>query len=194
MIGVWKIAEEESFFLEKAVVQREITHPHKRKQHLAGRYLLRELCPDFPLDGIQISPTQKPFLWENPYHFSISHSGDYAAAIVSGDQRVGIDVELYSEKVLKVLHKFLTPDEMNLLNGLKVVDHRMETLCWSVKESVFKWFGMGEVDFREDIRIQRIDNKGLNAVDIQVDFRGRALLVYGTCYPDFCLTWLATAH
>jgi hypothetical protein len=38
-IGVWHIAEAEGFFLQKVPLQREITHWHKRLQHLAGRYL-----------------------------------------------------------------------------------------------------------------------------------------------------------
>jgi len=47
-LGIWQIEEEESFFLAKVPLQRNITHPHKRLQHLAGRYLLQYLFPDFP--------------------------------------------------------------------------------------------------------------------------------------------------
>ena len=52
-LGVWQITEDESFFLEKVPLSREITHPHKRLQHLAGRYLLQSLFPDFPYELIQ---------------------------------------------------------------------------------------------------------------------------------------------
>ena len=51
-LAIWKIEEEAYFFLEQVPLQREITHPHKRLQHLAGRYLLRFLFPDFPFDEI----------------------------------------------------------------------------------------------------------------------------------------------
>jgi hypothetical protein len=36
-LGVWHIEEPEAFFLEQVPLQREITHPNKRLQHLAGR-------------------------------------------------------------------------------------------------------------------------------------------------------------
>lgn len=117
-LGVWHIAEEESFFLQKVPLQRHITHPHKRLQHLAGRYLLTELVPDFPLDLIQIADTRKPFLANEAWHFSLSHCGDYAAAIISPTQRVGVDVELVSEKVARVQGKFLGQEEVLMLHSL----------------------------------------------------------------------------
>jgi hypothetical protein len=47
-LAVWHISEPEDFFLEKVQLQKTINHPHKRLQHLAGRYLLQLLHPDFP--------------------------------------------------------------------------------------------------------------------------------------------------
>ena len=91
-IGVWHITEEENFFLQFVPLQRSITHPHKRLQHLAGRFLLLEMFPDFPLSLIQIADTRKPFLEDEAFHFSISHCGDYAAIIVSTKNRVGVDI------------------------------------------------------------------------------------------------------
>ena len=81
-LGIWKIEEDEDFFLEQVPLQRDITHPHKRLQHLAGRFLLKYLFPDFPVKLIKIADTKKPFLEDEAYHFSISHCDDYAAAIV----------------------------------------------------------------------------------------------------------------
>src|SRR5438270_10925403 len=89
-LGLWHIAETESFFLQKVPLKRDITHWLKRLQHLAGRYLLQELFPGFPHHLIEIADTRKPFLPNEEYHFSISHCGEYAAAIVSKHDRVGI--------------------------------------------------------------------------------------------------------
>ena len=41
-MAVWHISEREDFFLKKVTLSNNITHPHKRLQHLAGRYLLPE--------------------------------------------------------------------------------------------------------------------------------------------------------
>src|SRR5687768_8575518 len=100
-LALWKIEEEEGFFSQHVPLQRSITHPHKRLQHLAGRYLLKYLFPDFPIALIQIADTRKPYLKEEDYHFSISHCGDYAGVIVSKNRKVGIDIELVTPKIEK---------------------------------------------------------------------------------------------
>ena len=164
-LGVWKIEEDESFFLRMVMPQRNVSHPHKKLQHLAGRYLLKYLFADFPVSLIQIADTRKPFLENEAYHFSISHCSDYAAAIVSKSNRVGVDVELITSKVERIQHKFLTEEEWQAVkedwNGLETqlnfkTNDSLLTLLWSCKESVFKWYGLGEVDFRDHIQAQSI--------------------------------------
>ncbi|HEY1021510.1 MAG TPA: hypothetical protein VGE06_04325, partial [Flavisolibacter sp.] len=112
-LAVWKIEEEERFFT--VPLQREITHPHKRLQHLSGRYLLRYLFPEFPLDLIKIADTRKPYLEDEAFHFSISHCSDYAAAIVSRNKRVGVDIEVPTTKVDRIKKKFLHAEELAFL-------------------------------------------------------------------------------
>jgi len=115
-LGIWKIEEDEMFFLQQVPYPELVTHPYKRLQHLAGRYLLQYLFPEFPYNEILIAGTRKPYLPKEQFHFSISHSGNYAAAIVSKQERVGIDIELYSPKTELIRHKFLTEAEFALLN------------------------------------------------------------------------------
>lgn len=158
-LGIWKIEENEDFFKNNVPLHRDVTHPHKRLQHLAGRFLLQFLFPAFPYELIQIADTRKPFLPGDQYHFSISHCGDYAAAIVSKNNRVGIDIEIPVEKIARIKDKFLNDDEQEkwaigneqLTNAEKNV---LLTLLWSCKESVFKWYGNGQVDFREHINLK----------------------------------------
>ncbi|MFT3702028.1 MAG: 4'-phosphopantetheinyl transferase superfamily protein [Agriterribacter sp.] len=161
-LAVWRIAEPEQFFLSQVPLQQEITHPHKRLQHLAGRYLLLFLFPQFPIELIRIASTKKPYIAGEAFHFSISHSGDYAAAIVSTHQRVGIDIEMPNPKVARIRHKFLHADERVQIEPQSVADNiilneafiRRLTMLWSAKEAVFKWYGLGEVDFSEHIRLR----------------------------------------
>src|SRR3954470_8975626 len=121
-LGVWKIEEDEDFFLQRVPLQREITHPHKRLHHLAGRYLLQWLYPAFPTSLSRIADTRKPFLENEAFHFSISHCALYAAVMVSTQNRVGVDVEVGSEKIERIQHKFLSAEEQ-----VKVRDHRRAT-------------------------------------------------------------------
>ena len=156
-LGIWKIEETEEFFKANVPQHRAVTHPHKRLQHLAGRFLLQYLFPDFPYELIQIADTRKPFLPDEQYHFSISHCGDFAAAIVSKDNRVGIDIEIPTEKISRIMYKFLSAKEHELFHLIQPDKDRIpfSTLLWSAKESVFKWYGSGGVDFRKEIQLKK---------------------------------------
>jgi phosphopantetheinyl transferase len=194
-IAVWHITEDEDFFLASVPVQREIRHWHKRLQHLAGRLLLKEMYPDFPVKLIRIADTKKPFLENEPFHFSISHCEDYAAAIVSKTYRVGVDVELLSEKIEKIQHKFIFAEELKLLNAqCSMTDHQCLTLCWSVKESVFKWWGNGAVDFKEDIIIVSIAGEPEQGIVHCVFKKEYTLAVHYLYFNNNFLTWVLTDH
>jgi phosphopantetheinyl transferase len=145
--------EDEAFFIEKVPLSRKITHPHKRLQHLAGRYLLQYLFPDFPIHLVQVADTRKPFLKNDSHHFSISHCGEYAAVIVSTSRRVGIDIELHSDRIHRVQNKFMNKEEYGLENNLGEV---FPTLIWSVKEAMYKWYSLGEIDFQQHLKINRV--------------------------------------
>jgi phosphopantetheinyl transferase len=188
-LGIWQISEAESFF--QAPLQKEITHPHKRLQHLAGRYLLKYLFPAFPLELIRIAGTNKPFLENEAYHFSISHCGDYAAAIVSTAERVGVDIELFSPKIERIKNKFLHPEELSMFSGQD--GQRQLTLMWSCKEAVYKWWSYGQVDFSEKIRLQPFELQPSGNLPVRF-FLGdkRDLTLHYQLFESLCLVWLKT--
>ena len=209
-MAIWKIEEDESFFLQYVPLHREISHPHKRLQHLAGRYLLKSLFPDFPLDLIKIADTRKPYLEGEPYHFSISHCGDFAAVIVSKENSVGVDIEMVSEKINRIKHKYSCEEEWSIVNqvpaamGTSLVRDEINdslpgdaglTLIWSCKESVFKWYGSGGVDFREHIQVQRIvyGKPGVYTSIIQFKKSGELFLnVRSLFFKTLCLSYVYT--
>ena len=135
---------------------------------------------------IQIADTKKPFLANEEYHFSISHCGDYAAAIVSKTARVGIDIEIPTPKMEKIAHKFLNEDEKA---SFGMTDIRQLTLLWSAKESVFKWYGNGQVDFSEHILLGKNDiaeslihcHFTKTPIDLQIHYHH---------FEDIVLTWV----
>ena len=195
-IGVWHITEEENFFLEHVPLQRSITHPHKRLQHLAGRYLLRELFPEFPLSLIIIADTRKPFLEDDAFHFSISHCGNYAAAIVSTQNRVGVDIEIPHAKIEKIQHKFLSEKEKNMLSTTDGNSIKMLTMAWSIKEAMFKWYGSGQVDFIEDMNISAINktDAGYEAECVFKKEKNILLSLKNIFLGGNNLSWVITNH
>jgi phosphopantetheinyl transferase len=151
-LGIWKIEETEGYFKGNVPLHRDVTHPRKRLQHLAGRFLLQYLFADFPYELLRIADTRKPYLEDERYHFSISHCGDYAAAIVSRSSRVGIDIEIPVDKLLLIRQKFLTVEEEERMKSWLSGNERLGlTRLWSAKEAVFKWYGNGGLDFRLDM-------------------------------------------
>ncbi len=195
-LGVWKIEETEEFFRGNVPLHREVTHPHKRLQHLAGRFLLQFLFPDFPYQLIEIADTRKPFLPAEQYHFSISHCGDYAAAIVSRDKRVGIDIEIPVEKIGRIMYKYLSAKEhgqFNLIPGAEsssvVMSYDEPTLLWSAKEAVFKWYGNGGVDFRREIQLQK-QHAGSEIIDCFFLKTETALTIHYRQFDGLVLAWL----
>ena len=155
-IGIWRIDEPEPFFLEKVPVKRDVSHPYKRLQHLAGRFLLPTLFDDFPMKEILVADTRKPYLENEQYHFSISHCGNYAAALVSSGKRVGVDIELVTPRIQTITHKFLTDSEKEFLKQwemLPKVHLELTTILWSAKEAIYKWYSIGPLDFRAHMHL-----------------------------------------
>ena len=152
-IGVWHILETEDFFLEKTKEQYKINHPQKRIQHLTGRYLLLEMANNVSLKDISLTPTGKPFLPDNPYFFSISHSADYVAIIISTKSNVGIDIQHVVSKIENIKQKYLTEVEMELLSKLSILPIEQYTIAWTIKEAMYKYFDDSGVDFKQHLNI-----------------------------------------
>lgn len=209
-LAIWKIEEAESFF--EVPLQRSITHPHKQLQHLAGRYLLRFLFPRFPLALIRVDDTRKPFLQNELFHFSISHCGDFAAAIVSTQNRVGVDIELVTEKIGRIEHKFVSEEERLKIEGLRFeVELKNQqpatpnsefttlnaqlTLIWSCKEAVFKWYGSGNVDFKKHMQLQSMETSDAKLFQMAMLFKKgeyRLLHLQSRLFDDLCLSYVIT--
>ena len=211
-LAVWKIEETEEFFLEKVMAQREVSHPHKKLQHLAGRYLLIYLFPDFPIEAVMIADTRKPFLENEQYHFSIAHCGHFAAAIVSSVNRVGVDAELVGDKINRIKTKFISPQEQHFASGWarefavhsnpirekmgKPQINHLLTLIWSSKEAVFKWYGSGGVDFKDHMHVISIIDDKEHQFSVIIAFRKHEELFLNlrTIFFDgsLCLSYLVT--
>ena len=197
-LGIWKIEETEEFFKGNVPLHREVTHPHKRLQHLAGRFLLQYLFPDFPYQLIEIADTRKPFLPDEQYHFSISHCGDYAAAIVSKNKRVGIDIEIPVEKIGRIMYKYLSAKEheiFNLVPGAEsdstIMSFDEPTLLWSAKEAVFKWYGNGGVDFRRQIQLLK-QHEGTETIDCFFSKEESEFNIHYRQFEGLVLAWVVS--
>lgn len=191
-LAIWKIEENQSFFLSKVPLKKNISHPHKRLQHLAGRYLLPLLFSDFPLEEIIVADSRKPYLQDEAYHFSISHCGEYAAAIASNTDRVGIDIELYADKVTRVKDKFLNHNEAQFAAHYNN-DKKLLTTLWNAKEAAYKWYSYGLLNFKEHILLHPVSFKNEGNIPATL-FKGNEKFSFDIHYSSFgnlSLAWIS---
>ena len=143
-ILVWEITEtlEEIIALGKGINTSNYTSKKRKKEHLASRLLVNEICPT---KTIIYNEFGAPEL-NNGKHISISHSKELVAVILS-DKKTGLDIEQISEKSLRIASKFVSARNLIKLNKEKA------TLIWCLKEAIYKWHQKGGVDFIKDIII-----------------------------------------
>jgi phosphopantetheine--protein transferase-like protein len=67
---------------------------------------------------------------------------------------VGIDIEKFREKILKIYKKFISEKEYEIFNKECI---ESLTKAWSIKESVYKAFGHNGIDFKKNIKIQSLN-------------------------------------
>ncbi len=128
----------------------------RRRQGIGAELLLihafRSVSGDLQLPlSITAEPDGKPYLLDSDLHFSLSHSGSFAACALS-DFPVGIDLELWSRMHDPVLRRCFSPEEQNLV--LTSPDPgRLFTRLWTGKESCVKATGHGILSPLREIHI-----------------------------------------
>lgn len=129
--------------LEKIVSQ-------KRKMEFLGvRVALKILLGDEKI--IIYDADGKPSLLDKSYQISISHSGKWIAVMAHPASRVGIDIEVPTDKIRRLYKRFLSETEQIELSNGKNINQLV--LAWSAKEAVYKIVGKEAVDFFNHLRI-----------------------------------------
>jgi 4'-phosphopantetheinyl transferase len=108
---------------------------------LASGLLIRHIARGKP---VEYTERGKPFVEGGPF-FSVSHSGDYAAALVSPDAPVGIDIENTENErgaqFLSLANKAFHPEELRYFN--RNPGRRRFYEIWTQKEAFVKMNGEG---------------------------------------------------
>jgi len=185
---IWKIEEPESFFSKQLGFSGHQKTEPRRLEYLATRYLLQHLIPDISFSDLKCHPEGKPFLDNSHLHFSISHSFPFVAVALD-QQPIGIDIQVFQQKIIRLQQKFLSPEEQILFkNEIEKI-----TLAWTAKEAAFKWFGEGKVDFIQHMPIRKLAFSEQNA-HLEMDFLRtnpqQKLLLTGAIEPEFA--WSVT--
>ncbi len=162
-IGVWEITETEEELKELSSTPTDemeeisfIKSESMRKQRLAVRALLNTMFDD----KVYLShhDNGKPYIENNPINISITHTDRFVAVILHDEEDVGIDIESLDRDFSVVEKKALSEDEIEDLDDEK----RNEQLAiyWCAKEAIFKRLSVYNLDFAEQIEIERFRPRG----------------------------------
>lgn len=124
---------------------------HRKREWLAVRVLLYNMIGE--IKEISYQESGRPYLADNSYQISISHTRGYVAVIISKTQRVGIDIEILGERAMKVAHKFVDETECIYPETDKITRSEMLTMIWSAKETMYKCMDSREILFREELHV-----------------------------------------
>ena len=162
-IAVWQITETEEQLKEMSSTPTDemeeisfIKSESLRKQRLAVRALLNALFEE----KVYLShhDNGKPYLENNAVNISITHTEKYVAVILHEEEDCGIDIESLDRDFSAVEKKALSEEEIEDLEEEK----RNEQLAiyWCAKEAIFKLLSRYNVDFAEQIEIERFRPRG----------------------------------
>ena len=162
-IGIWHITETEEELTELSATPSDemeeisfIRSESLRKQRLAVRALLNTMFDE----KVYLShhDNGKPYIENNPINISITHTANYVAVILHDEEDVGIDIESLDRDFSAVEKKALSEDEIEDLED----DKRNEQLAiyWCAKEAIFKRLSVYNLDFAEQIEIERFRPRG----------------------------------
>lgn len=149
-IYIGNIKEYSTEYLKTFVAKERIISSMKyrfdddRKRSLLAHALLNravsEIYPDKPLPVMPVADEYgKPHLFidNREFHFSISHSGDYAVCAIN-DSPVGVDIETIGKGGDSIANHFFAKAELKYIRDAESFYH-----IWTLKESFLKVVGLG---------------------------------------------------
>jgi phosphopantetheinyl transferase len=139
------------------------------------------------LHAIAPDEHDKPQIPGNQYHFSVTHSFPYVAAVVSTLGPVGIDLQCWHTSILKLQHKFLTPAEQLICGP----DPQRITLAWCAKEAAYKYQGKRGIEFRDHLVMEQwATSNSIHelVIDLRLSPPFHAIALKGFIYDDFALS------
>ena len=128
---------------------------HRKEEFLISRSALAAALNPLPLSAVYYNGNQPK---HEAGHISISHTKSGAIAAYSATVEVGIDIEGVRPQISRIAQKFIRADEEKYLASLGAI--HAQQLLWGIKESLFKLFGSGNVDFKKHLHITSLSNEG----------------------------------
>lgn len=141
------LIEHNTFLYPNEIIELQKIKNQARKNEFIGVRQLRNTVAEN--QEISYGINRKPLLEKGSHEISISHSAQSICIGVS-NTNIGIDIEVPSERVLRIRSKFCHKDEFNLFDKNSISDM---TLLWTIKEAAYKYASQAGLDFKNNIRV-----------------------------------------
>ncbi len=147
---IHSLSEYESYLSQnESVFYKSVSSEKRKKEFVLSRYLLRSILNIEPSNEFSKNINGKLFIKGGP-EFSVSHSHEYIACAIHGSVSVGIDIEKNNKKnsYLDISSKYFHELENKFIRS--VSDKKVQQInflkLWTLKESMFKLFGLALTD------------------------------------------------
>ena len=194
LMGIWEITETRTELLdmlspenrEKALPKLLNIKSKKRTlEWLSTRVILQLLTNDNKT--IDHTPEGEPFLSDQSYQISISHSTNHVVVLLHKNKKVGVDIENYSNRILKIEKRFISEEEY--IDPDNYTLHLI--LHWCAKETLYKLMNSTEIIFKEHLHIHpfKVEKKGIiKATESFTDNQNNFDIHYEV-NDDYILAW-----
>lgn len=145
----------------------------------AGAVMIRaEAFRSFPGENCVIAASEhgKPYLeGHREFEFNLSHSGDLIV-LATNDAPVGVDVEEIKAKDWRIFHRYLTSEEMSMIESSDDQDAAFFKV-WTIREAFAKEEGLGLAILDRSFTV--------DYDSCSISYEGRRLLFSSTGYTSF---------
>lgn len=187
-ILIWKYEEGEKLDADELLEPENAEkvkdyHPKKLLEVLMVRKLLKMVKPGSKI----LYREREPHLSPSDAEISITHSFPFAAIAISRN-KIGIDIEKFNPKILRVIDKFTYENE----RGFIPFDNEVTffTIIWSVKESMYKIHHSKHWSLKKHYEVKPFELKHLFDIRCRVhdekisdEFKARVKF-----FDDYCFT------
>lgn len=195
ILGVWEINESKEELLAlypnklRAEALKYVTTTLKSEKRstewLSVRLMLYMILDDEKI--IAHNSDGRPYLKDDSYNISISHTKKHAAILLHKTKKVGIDIEVTSDRVYKVAKKFISDNEYIHEENKRI--HLL--LHWSAKETMFKLMKETEIDFKLHLNLEKFIPQDKGIIHARETKTNKQTLfdIHYEVYPEYVLTW-----
>ena len=208
VLGLWHLIETPED-LWAALPNPEVYQPllpatadtKRQAQWLAGRRLAHALFDEFPTllpteTVVHNDATGRPWLAGAPADtvMSLSHSGEWVAAVLAQGGRAGVDIEFIRDKAQRLAEKFLTEDEWHHARTVPLMSEvdAHYTLLWSAKEALYKLAARRGIIFRQQLLLHEFSPQTSGEIPATLVLGGartRNRICYTQPAPGYVLTY-----